>query len=124
MVVVAKYFRYFPHLKSLNVSENKLDLADCQVLNIALDTTTSLEKLSIARCITKPDLIIPLLNSLVGNQGLTGLSLDLSKNKLEEREVQPLCQVFLFFPFFSSLVLNLSSIRRFLMGHNQLFHWI
>ena len=32
MVLVAKYFRCLPHLKYLNVSENKLDFADCQVL--------------------------------------------------------------------------------------------
>ena len=31
MVLVAKYFRCLPYLKSLNVSENKLDMADCQV---------------------------------------------------------------------------------------------
>ena len=82
------------------------------MLNIALDTTSSLEKVSIARCVTKPDLVVPLLNSLVGNKALKNkeVSLDMSKNKVEEREIQPMCQVFLFLFFFFSFSFFFSSL--------------
>ena len=49
---------------------------------------------------SKPDLIVPLLSSLVSNRTLKNVSLDLSKNKLEEREIQPFCQVLLLSFFF------------------------
>ena len=122
--VIGKHFRYLPHLSCLDLSDNKLDLTDCQVQNndhhpqhkepknvfhhnnfynliftfikvltIALDTTASLSKVSIARCVTKGDLLVPLLKAISHNKSLSRLNLDIGKNKLEEKEVQPLSQV-------------------------------
>jgi Ran GTPase-activating protein (RanGAP) involved in mRNA processing and transport len=92
MALVAKYFRYFPSLRILDLADNKLDSTDCHLLSTSLDTSVSINSLSIARCVSKSEFTISLFQSITSNKALSSLKIDFGKNKLDEKDIPAFCQ--------------------------------
>ena len=83
-VFIGRALVHYPNLRSLDLSENNLDIASVQLLTLWIETSMNLQSLNVSSCNINGEYIGKILSVMLSNRNLSQVHVHMDRNDLKK----------------------------------------